>query len=253
MRTPDFMKSPRSAFTATLLAIVTLLLPVRTFAEAAPESGAADELRARLLSEIAQELSAHFNAEGELQLEVMRPWLPVKGPAEAASGVTARLAEFPTALASTLLLRVRVIEASQEPREETVLCRAQLWRDAWVVQTPADRGAAFDPTQCDARRIDALRERDAIPASFVNSSDWSYLRPVPAGRLLTWRDLSRRALVRKGQVIDVSALDGSLHVSLKALAMQDGGKGETVRVRNLESRREFAALVVGENRAQVRF
>lgn len=35
--------------------------------------------------------------------------------------------------------------------------------------------------------------------------------------------------------------------------MQDGGKGETVRVRNLESRREFAALVVGENRAQVRF
>ena len=215
---------------------------------------AVDAVRAQLLGSLAQELTAHFNAEGELQLELARPWQPSAGkPSDTNAGITAKLIEFPATLSSTLLLRVRVTEGSQQPRDETVLCRAQLWRDAWVAQTPADRGEFFDPAQCDVRRIDALRERDAIPASFINSTDWSYLRPVPAGRLLTWRDLSRRALVRKGQVIDVSALDGFLQVNLKALAMQDGGKGETVRVRNIESRREFAALVVGENRAQVNF
>lgn len=239
----------------SLLAVAILLFS--SLARAQNETTAAgpvDELRVQLLASLAQELTAQFNLEGELQLEATRPWMPATTASlEDKTAVSVKLIEFPTALASSLLLRVRVTAGSQAPREDTVLCRAQLWRDAWVTQTPADRGAAFDPMQCDVRRIDALRDREAIPASFVNSTDWSFLRPVPAGRLLTWRDVARRALVRKGNVIDVTATDGSLQVNLKALAMQDGGKGETVRVRNLESRREFAALVVGENRAQVRF
>lgn len=239
----------------SLLAVAILLFS--SLARAQNETttaGPVDELRVQLLASLAQELTAQFNLEGELQLEATRPWMPATAASlEDKTAVSVKLIEFPTALASSLLLRVRVTAGSQAPREDTVLCRAQLWRDAWVTQTPADRGAAFDPMQCDVRRIDALRDREAIPASFVNSTDWSFLRPVPAGRLLTWRDVARRALVRKGNVIDVTATDGSLQVNLKALAMQDGGKGETVRVRNLESRREFAALVVGENRAQVRF
>ena len=32
-----------------------------------------------------------------------------------------------------------------------------------------------------------------------------------------------------------------------------GARGETVRVRNLESKRDFAAKVTAENRAEVRF
>ncbi len=238
----------------SLLAVAALLFSSLARAQNETATGPVDELRVQLLASLAQELTAQFNLEGELQLETTRPWMPaIAASPEDTTAVSVKLIEFPTALASSLLLRVRVTAGSQAPREDTVLCRAQLWRDVWVTQTPADRGAAFDPMQCDVRRIDALRDREAIPASFVNSTDWSFLRPVPAGRLLTWRDVARRALVRKGNVIDVTATDGSLQVNLKALAMQDGGKGETVRVRNLESRREFAALVVGENRAQVRF
>lgn len=253
---PNFMKLPAHFFRCILLTAGVVLASSHARAQVQSETGADPiaELRTGLLTSLARELTTHFNAEGELQLELARPWQPVTTkPGDANAGVTARLIEFPAALSSTLLLRVRVTEGSQPPREESVLCRAQLWRDVWVARTPADRGDFFDPAECDVRRIDALRERDAIPASFINSTDWSYLRPVPAGRLLTWRDLSRRALVRKGQVIDVSALDGFLQINMKALAMQDGGKGETVRVRNIESRREFAALVVGENRAQVNF
>lgn len=213
-----------------------------------------EEVRTQFIAMVASDLSAHFKAEGELQLELLRTWpLPASATVESLRSWSVKLIEFPTTLASSLLLRVRVSGPEGFVRDDTLQCRAQLWRDAWVVQTPSDRGAPFDPTQCDIRRIDALRDREAVPATFVNSVDWSYLRPVPAGKLLTWRDLARRALVRKGDVIEVAAVDGPLQITLKAMAMQDGGKGETVRVRNLESRREFAALVVGENRAQVRF
>jgi flagella basal body P-ring formation protein FlgA len=98
-----------------------------------------------------------------------------------------------------------------------------------------------------------LRDREALSTSILQPGDWMFQRSVPAGRLLSWRDVARRALVRKGDVIEVAAVDGSLQVTLKAQALQDGGRGETVRVRNLDSKREFAALVVAPNRAEVRF
>jgi flagella basal body P-ring formation protein FlgA len=40
---------------------------------------------------------------------------------------------------------------------------------------------------------------------------------------------------------------------MKALAMESGARGDTVTVRNPQSQKNFAAVVVDENRVQVRF
>ena len=71
--------------------------------------------------------------------------------------------------------------------------------------------------------------------------------------MLTWRDITRRPLVRKGNLVEVSAGDGQLLITMKALAMENGAQGDTVTVRNPVSRKDFAAMVVDENRVQVRF
>jgi flagella basal body P-ring formation protein FlgA len=71
--------------------------------------------------------------------------------------------------------------------------------------------------------------------------------------LLAWRDLTRRSLIRKGQIVEVAAIDGTLTITTKALAMENGAAGDTVKLRNLESKKDFSALVVAEARAQVRF
>jgi flagella basal body P-ring formation protein FlgA len=44
-----------------------------------------------------------------------------------------------------------------------------------------------------------------------------------------------------------------LSVTMKALALQNGAQGEAISLRNIESRKDFTAFVVDENRAQVRF
>jgi hypothetical protein len=36
------------------------------------------------------------------------------------------------------------------------------------------------------------------------------------------------------------------------MAMQDGARNETIRIRNLQSNREFTAQVTGESRAVIR-
>jgi flagella basal body P-ring formation protein FlgA len=100
--------------------------------------------------------------------------------------------------------------------------------------------------------VDAFRERDVLPASAGDSS-FIFSRGIGAGRTLTWRDIVRRPLVKKGELVEVSASSGSLLVTMKALAMESGARGETISVRNPESQKNFAAIVVDEKRVQVRF
>ena len=234
--------------------LVSLLLAFATFGPAtalrAQKSTTAElsteDQKNALLSNVAGQLAEQFRADGDLQLELLRPIaLP-----SSATPLPVEITEYPANLASSMIVRVRLL--ADEPVDHTLVVRAQLFRDVWVTRTPADRDQPFDVTALDTRRADVLRERDTISAA-ENCRDFIFNRPVPAARTLSWRDVSRRALVRKGQVIEVSAVDGALSISMKGLAMENGAAGETVKVRNLDSRKEFNALVVADSRVQVRF
>jgi flagella basal body P-ring formation protein FlgA len=198
---------------------------------------------------VTRDLAAHFNLEGELQLELLRPWTP---PDRVARDWQVQMAEYPTVPSSSMLVRCRVLADGASVADQTLVLRAALWRDVWVARQPLDNGAAFDAALLDARRVDLFRERDALPAT-VGDRTFVFARSVQAGRTLTWRDIARRPLVRKGEVVEVSANEGQLVITMKALAMQNGAQGEAITVRNLESRKDFTAFVVDENRVQVRF
>lgn len=226
---------------------------------AAPAAPAATATAARrpqlpLTSEVfvaslARDLATHFKLEGDLQLEQLRPWTL---PSRVAGQWTVTILEFPTIPSSSMLVRCRVLADGQPVADPTIVLRASLWREAWTTVQPVNYGDGFDATLLEPRRIDHFRERDAVPVS-VGDRTYVFSRAIPAGRLLTWRDIARRPLVKKGQVVEVSAVEGLLLVSMKALALENGARGDTVTVRNPESQKNFAATVVDENRVQVRF
>jgi flagella basal body P-ring formation protein FlgA len=215
-----------------------------------PESASSSVFgRDQLVNAVTAQFVEHFRPEGDLQLDLLRPWT---SPAGATATTDAIVMDFPSALTSSIVVRVRVQNGTQVLGECTVAFRAQLLRDAWVLRMPVDRGASFDVTQLDTRRVDVLREHDLLPVSDSETS-FTYTRPTPAGHLITWRDVARRSLVRRGEVIEVAAVDGGLTVTMKALAMENGAAGDTVKVRNLVTKKEFAAQVVADARALVRF
>lgn len=205
--------------------------------------------RDQFLAELTRTLTGHFNLEGELQLELLRPWSP---PAQVASTWALDVLEFPSVPSSSMLMRCRVLADGADTGEVTLVLRASLWRDAWVARAPASVGEGFDPSQLETRRVDLFRDRDALPAA-VGDTSYCYVRSVSPGRLLTWRDVARKPLVRKGTLVDVSAAEGQLVITMKAVAMENGAQGDVVTVRNPESRKDFAAMVVDENHVQVRF
>jgi flagella basal body P-ring formation protein FlgA len=205
--------------------------------------------RDHFIAELGANLSDHFSLEGELQLELLRPWSP---PSRVAESWSIELLEYPSVPSGSMLVRCRVLADGIAAADSTIVLRAALWRDVWVARQPLIRGATFNPTELETRRVDLFRERDALPAA-VGDRSFSLARGVNAGRVLTWRDITRRPLVRKGDLVEVSAGDGMLLITMKALAMENGAEGDTVTVRNPVSRKDFAAMVVDENRVQVRF
>ncbi len=203
----------------------------------------------KLLSDLNRQLVERFQLRGELQLELIRPWT---APAGATSLAEAVIVDFPARIASSLMLQVRLQSGERSFGNFSLQVKAQLLRDVWVARTPIERGSAFDSSQLDTQRVDILQQRETVPADTAET-DFTYATSVAAGRPLVWRDVTRRSLIRKGQIVEVSAIDGTLTITTKAMAMENGAAGDTVRLRNLESKKDFTALVVAAARAQVRF
>ena len=115
------------------------------------------------------------------------------------------------------------------------------------------RGDVPAADDLDKRRINVLAERQPPLPANVPVDGFEVAQSVAAGQPLTERDLAPRTLVHRGQTVSVVADDGSLSISMKALATQDGASGATIKVRNLTSQRDITAQVVGENKVAVRF
>ena len=229
---------------------VSLLASVLPTAHAEDTRPVAGPLtRDAFVAAVSASLVSHFNLEGELQLELLRAW---SAPARVARVWTVDLSEYPSILAPAMLARCRVVADGEVAGEYTITLRAALMREAWSARQPVTASTTFDPAQLEVRKVDFLRERDALPAA-VGDRSFIFARAVPASRLLTWRDIARRPLVRKGDYVEVAAIDGMLQVTMKGMAMENGAQGDTVTVRNPESRKDFAAQVIAENRVQIRF
>lgn len=211
-------------------------------ASAAPAAVATDPW----LETLSALLTERYQAAGELRLAYVRP-RPDAAPVDA----DLQIVSAPAELAPQILVNVRATDAAGRASDHTLILRAELWREGCVLREPATVGTALAADSVEARRFDALRERDALPAASIGELDFA--RNVPAGRLLAWRDVIRRPLVRRGQTVDVSATDGTLTVTLRAVALHDAARGEAVRLRNPDSKKDITATVVAESRAAVRF
>ena len=201
------------------------------------------------MAALAHELTEHFNLEGDLQVEMLRTW---NTPSQVAREWQVQVIEFPALPNNSMLVRCCVLADGVSTGESTLILRASLWRDVWLARQPLANGAIFDPALLETRRVDLFHDRDALPAA-VGDRTFVFIRSVQPGRFLTWRDIGRRPLVRKGDMVEVSASEGTLSINMKGLAMQNGAQGEAVTIRNLESRKDFTAFVIDENRVQVRF
>lgn len=93
-----------------------------------------------------------------------------------------------------------------------------------------------------------------LPANVLDRIDDAVnaevLRDVSGGTPLRSQDLRPALMVKKGQLVMVSAgSPGGFKVMARLEALQDGRMGEQIKVRNKESGRQISAVVTGLNAA----
>ena len=76
-------------------------------------------------------------------------------------------------------------------------------------------------------------------------------RPLRMGEILDTNALKRPTLVRRGEQVQVVAESGGIRVSSKGTALEDGARGDRIRIKNMTSKRVIQARVVAANRVTV--
>ena len=208
------------------------------------------ELFDRIAASLAKRLALD---DGELSLRPVTPWGEVSMP-PGAWNITLLDAPDLKGLVSTFYVRFRLEAAGQVIGEWQIPVHAQLTMEVWVATRRLLRGETPEPgTDLEKRALNVLAERDTPLPARTALDGYELTQTVSPGEPLTWRDLAPRALVRRGQLVDVIASEGPFAVSMKALAMQDGANGAMIRVRNVTSQRDITAQVVGDNKVSVKF
>lgn len=77
-------------------------------------------------------------------------------------------------------------------------------------------------------------------------------RSIPAGQVLGGGNLKRPQLVRRGDQVVLTTLAGSIKVSVQGRALENGGLGERIDVRNVNSKRVVEGEVVAAGMVVVR-
>lgn len=203
------------------------------------------------LSELEKELGTRLGLAGELRLTLAQPWKELKLPA---SDFAITITETPAnGIAGTFLVRVKITSSGELVTDTQVSLRAQLWQEVWTAASRLERGQPLDRSLLSVTKVDSLKERQPPLLAEVDPSTLEVAQTVSASRPLTRRDVSVRPLIRKGRVVEVVAQQGQLAISMKALALESGASGDLIKLRNLESRKEFSGQILNENKVEVHF
>ena len=203
------------------------------------------------IAELEKELSTRLSLNGELKLTLAQPWKELKMPA---SDFAVTIVEAPASgVAGTFVVRAKITSSGETVTELPVSLRAQLWQEVWTASSRLERGQPLDRSLLSTTRVDSLRERQPPLFSEIDPSNFEVAQTITASRALTRRDVIPRPLIRKGRVVEVIAQQGQLAITMKALALESGASGDLIKLRNIESRKEFTGQILDENKVQVHF
>ena len=205
---------------------------------------------AEALSRIQKQLIDRYSLNGELKLQTAAFWGRILVPAN----YNLTIVDYPGAgVSSAFVVRCKLTSNGQSLGEFQIPLRAELWREVWVADGRLDRGQAVDRSFVSAQKVDVLREHESLLTSDTDPTAFDVAQSVAPGRPLTRRDVSERPVIHKGEVVDVIARQGAFAIRMKALALENGITRDLIKMRNLESHRDFTAQVINENQVEVHF
>ena len=135
----------------------------------------------------------------------------------------------------------------------TVPVVCQIWQNVYRTTQSIPRESTLHPNSLETQSVNILKiNQKTIPESF-SLSTYETQKPLQAGKFLTWSDLQKKPLIRKGQVVDVYAKRGLMTIRAKGRSLEKGNIGQLISIKNISSNKYIQAEVIDENSVKVYF
>ena len=126
------------------------------------------------------------------------------------------------------------------------------WSQPAVVTTrPLERGAVIAAADVTVRDVRVMRSQP-LASSPNEVIGRSLGRNLTAGEPVLLNSLSRTPIIQRGDSVIITVRKPGFLVEVRGEALDAGAEGESIRVRNLQSRAVIQAVVVGSGRVEVR-
>jgi len=207
---------------------------------------------AQVLDALQRELTVSLGLSGELKLRFVEPWNPVE--IKNGKDWTLVVDGVPkSGISANFPVRFSVDVGGKKVGVWQFHVQAQLVEPVWVSTRRLERGESINSAVAALKEVDVLSSNKELLTANEKLDFYEVAQPVPADQILSRSDITPRRIVRRGKLVDVIVNDAGINITMKGMALADGGVGETIGIRNVDSKKDFQALVVGSNTVQVKF
>lgn len=186
---------------------------------------------------------------GELELRFTRP-VPTTHIVD--EPLTVKILDLPSmGVTANFVARFELRAGEEVVGTWQVPTQARIWREVYVAGSTLRRGQLVRDADIARERRDLLTTRDVLTALDLDNPSLEIGANVPAGLPLTSSSLRLRPIIHRGKVAEAIVSDGGMTLSVKVEVLEDGLRGQTIRVRNVKSKREFRGKVENEQTIHV--
>ncbi|MDR3321512.1 MAG: flagellar basal body P-ring formation chaperone FlgA [Synergistaceae bacterium] len=154
----------------------------------------------------------------------------------------------PRVLPGARSLAMKLIDSSGRKSNKQIKLR---WYQPVVYATRAiERDAKIDPSSLGVR-IDTVGMTVPLVSDMARLRHSTLRRALLSGEPIAAGDVEAAAIVRSGSSVKLVAYVNGLGVEVEGIALQRGGMGDVIRVRNLSTRKILSGTVVDVGRVAI--
>ena len=149
------------------------------------------------------------------------------------------------------VVRVGIDLGDETLRKMSITADVRIQMPVLVAAHNLKRGEQIEPTFFEFRKSDVTKLRGAY---YIDENELKALRmsrSLSAGDVLTDQHVERIPIVKRGELVRILARGDLFEVTTEGTAMQDGGKGDLIRVKNVDSGKVIRGYVINSGLIEV--
>ena len=235
----------------TTASIAPLYSEGRTFPEFSSSDREVKEVfltREILEFKLGELLGYRYQASGKVVAYVTRQWTPIR----LSSNFILKIRDcMPDNLSPSTFVRFTIWDHGSNIGEFAEPIRMSHFLNCLYTKNLSARGSKLLSQNFSDRPVDVLKQHAGAVPSGTDLKGYELAVNLRDNSILKWNHLTKVALVKKGEIVDVFASGNGIYISMKGMALENGVEGGIVKVRNLSSEKEFQAKVLNEKSVKV--